>query len=70
MEFWEARAQMLSFGEGDLLLHWTKFLATFWSDLDLLQAYNNLDTGQKCKVQNDTNEGLLYCVSTSLMLSC
>ena len=25
------------------------FLATFWSDLDLLQAYNNLDTDQNVR---------------------
>jgi len=32
------------------LLYWPNFHATFRSDFDLLQTYNNLDTCQKCKV--------------------
>ena len=30
-----------------IAMYWPSFHATFWSDLDFLQAYNNLDTGQK-----------------------
>ena len=33
-----------------LVLYWPNFHATFQSDLDILQTYNNVDTGQKCKV--------------------
>ena len=33
------------------LLHWPNFHAMFRSDLDPLQTYNNLETGQKCKIQ-------------------
>ena len=37
-----------------LLLYWPNFLAMFRFDLDLLQAYNNLYIGHKCKVKNHT----------------
>ena len=39
------------FRNSTLLLYSPNFHAIFRSDLDPLQAHNNLDTGQKCKVQ-------------------